>query len=43
MRDGFNQGWIEFERNGAEQAFGKTPFETVAAEPVKRASAGSAG
>ena len=43
MLDGFNQGWIDFERNGAEQAFGTTPFETVAAELVKRASAGSAG
>jgi hypothetical protein len=39
MLDGFNQGWIEFERNGTEQALGKTPFETVAAELVKRASA----
>jgi NAD(P)H dehydrogenase (quinone) len=39
MLDGFNQGWIEFERNGTEQAFGKTPFEAVAAELVKRTSA----
>jgi len=37
MLDGFNQGWIEFERSGAEQAFGETPFEMVAAELIKRA------
>jgi uncharacterized protein YbjT (DUF2867 family) len=38
MLDGFNQGWIEFERGGAEQAFGATPFEIVAAELIKRAN-----
>jgi uncharacterized protein YbjT (DUF2867 family) len=37
MLDGFNEGWIAFERNGTEYVLGETPFETVAAELVKRA------
>ena len=36
MLDGFNEGWIEFERNGTEYVLGDTPFETVAAELVKQ-------
>jgi NAD(P)H dehydrogenase (quinone) len=35
MLDGFNEGWIKFERNGTEYALGDTPFETAAAELVK--------
>ncbi len=37
MLDGFNEGWIKFERNGTEHVLGETPFETVAAELVRRA------
>lgn len=37
MLDGFNQGWIEFERNGTEHVHGDTSFETVVAELVKQA------
>lgn len=37
MIDGFNEGWIRFERDGTEYALGETPFETVVAELVKRA------
>lgn len=37
MLDGFNEGWIEFERNGTEYVLGETPFETVAAELVRSA------
>jgi predicted metalloprotease len=29
MLDGFNEGWIEFESNGADSIKGKTKFETV--------------
>ena len=29
MIDGFNQGWIDFERIGAEHRIGKTPLEAV--------------
>jgi NAD(P)H dehydrogenase (quinone) len=38
MLDGFNEGWIAFERDGTEHVLGETPFETVAAELVRRAS-----
>ena len=38
MLDGFNEGWIAFERQGTEYVLGETPFETVAAELVNRAS-----
>ena len=27
MLDGFNEGWIEFERDGTEHVLGDTPFE----------------
>jgi uncharacterized protein YbjT (DUF2867 family) len=37
MLDGFNEGWITFERDGTEHVLGETPFETVAAELVRRA------
>jgi NAD(P)H dehydrogenase (quinone) len=37
MLDGFNEGWIAFERQGTEHVLGETPFETVAAELVRRA------
>jgi hypothetical protein len=37
MLDGFNEGWIEFERNGTEYVVGETPFETVATELVTSA------
>ena len=36
MLDGFNEGWIAFERHGTEYVLGETPFEAVAAELVKR-------
>lgn len=29
MVDGFNEGWIDFERNGTEFHYGKTPLDTV--------------
>lgn len=35
MLDGFNEGWIKFERDGTEHVLGETPFETVAAELVR--------
>jgi NAD(P)H dehydrogenase (quinone) len=35
MLDGFNEGWIAFERDGTEHVLGETPFETVAAELVR--------
>jgi uncharacterized protein YbjT (DUF2867 family) len=37
MLDGFNEGWIEFERSGTEYVLGETTFETVAAELVRQA------
>jgi NAD(P)H dehydrogenase (quinone) len=37
MLDGFNEGWIAFERDGTERVVGETSFETVAAELVQRA------
>lgn len=37
MLDGFNEGWIAFERRGTEYVLGETPFETVAAELIRRA------
>jgi NAD(P)H dehydrogenase (quinone) len=37
MLDGFNEGWIAFERDGTEYVLGETPFETVATELVRRA------
>ena len=37
MLDGFNESWIEFERNGAETAKGKTSLETVLRGLVARA------
>jgi NAD(P)H dehydrogenase (quinone) len=37
MIDGFNSGWIDFEADGVnERVIGKTPYETVMAELVKR-------
>lgn len=32
MLDGFNEGWIDFERNGTEQRTGSVALETVLAE-----------
>ena len=29
MIDGFNEGWIDFEEDGAEHRVGKIPLETV--------------
>jgi NAD(P)H dehydrogenase (quinone) len=37
MLDGFNEGWIAFERDGTEHVLGETPFEMVAAELVRHA------
>ena len=37
MLDGFNEGWVEFERNGTEYVVGETLFETVATELVTSA------
>ncbi len=38
MLDGFNEGWIKFERSGTEYVLGETPFETVAVELVRQPS-----
>lgn len=38
MLDGFNSGWIDFERGGNEHVIGQTPYETVLADLVKRAA-----
>lgn len=35
MLDGFNEGWIAFERDSTEYVLGETSFETVAAELVR--------
>jgi NAD(P)H dehydrogenase (quinone) len=37
MVDGFNEGWIDFERNGAEARQGSTTLETVLRELVEKA------
>jgi NAD(P)H dehydrogenase (quinone) len=37
MLDGFNSGWIEFERDKNEHVTGKTPFEDVLEDRVTRA------
>jgi NAD(P)H dehydrogenase (quinone) len=37
MLDGFNSGWIAFERGANEHVAGKTPFEDVLADLVTRA------
>jgi uncharacterized protein YbjT (DUF2867 family) len=39
MLDGFNQGWIDFERAGAETRYGDTSLETVLGELVGRSEA----
>ena len=36
MLDGFNEGWIEFERDGTEHVHSDTSFELVVAELVKQ-------
>jgi uncharacterized protein YbjT (DUF2867 family) len=36
MLDGFNQGWIDFERQGAEQRTGTVEIETVLRNLVAR-------
>jgi NAD(P)H dehydrogenase (quinone) len=36
MLDGFNQGWIDFERKGAEQRTGAVEIETVLRNLVAR-------
>ncbi len=36
MLDGFNSGWIAFEGVGNEHVIGKTPYEAVLADLVKR-------
>ena len=38
MLNGFNEGWIAFERSGTEHVLGDTSFETVATELVKQTS-----
>jgi NAD(P)H dehydrogenase (quinone) len=36
MLDGFNEGWIDFEREGAEHRVGSTPFDAVLREIAAR-------